>query len=252
MSLKKIEIESDRKLWKRICYNSEGRPRPLSAAADADKNELYRRTNPPIIQGARKAFWEFQSSVDDSDEQTVIQEAARKIWQKLRTWDGSGTLAGWAYKISYNEAINFLKSWNTRLFTAAEDIEEAAVHDNALTADILHEAKQVVKRIGDFIRKVRNPLVGHVISGICNRKYRSVSDAANHLALYPRDIFQAFRPYMKKLYEILSHDSEVSRAILHLQIEAEANRKSLFPTRRYLVRRTGRTRLLSEKEATPF
>lgn len=86
--------DPDQDILDRFRHSSEGRELAFSMLVQRYKEKIYYHVRRVLLS---------HSDTDD-----VVQEVFIKIWKGLGNFRGESKLSSWIYRISFNEAINFL------------------------------------------------------------------------------------------------------------------------------------------------
>lgn len=240
---------SDRELQNHLC----GSGKIFSAASAELRTELINRT----INSVRRGVWSaINICFNNSNKKTraadmledLIQDSANLILQKIPTWNQSGSLSAWAFKISRNNAINYFKSWNVRLILECKNLDSPVSigtdESGSVLADLIPDnntidpekniiTHELISKITHFILNCPSDLAAQTVSLIANGIYRSISGVATSLDLYPYEIKNAISPYLKEISELMTNDPDVQNELCKIERKCHSIGLYLFPLRQY-------------------
>jgi len=105
----------------------------------------------------------FVGSKEEAED--LLQNVFVKAYEKFDTFDARRAFSSWVYRIAHNEAVNYLKRKNKKLFLSWEDIVstkdrlESSNHDrspqeNWLRKEVRNEVQEALKQIPEKYREV--------------------------------------------------------------------------------------------------
>lgn len=108
-----------------------------------------------------------------SDTEDILQDGFVKVFKNIDNYDGSGSLAGWIYRIMINTALNYLREKNKMHLVEYED-NVAEEEDNYL--EPLFSRQQLMKAMQKLPDGYRTVFNMYVIDGY---KHREISRILN-------------------------------------------------------------------------
>ena len=246
------EMMSEQELKERICGSITATM--LSATNAELKAELYKRTIPSIRSGIWSAINNYTFNRPEHKGRAIdeinhlISNSTVDIITRISDWNNDGPLGAWAFRIGYNNTLNFINKWTIRNLWNALDLDAPISIGTEVSGSTLSDiipdrtttnpeieliTKELILKITDFILNCSSALVAHTVSLIANGEKRSISGVAISLGLYPYEIKKEISPYLKEIREFMTNNPDIRRELCRKEREAHSKGQLLFPLREF-------------------
>lgn len=85
-------------------------------------------------------------AIDRDQAQDMLQEGFIKVFKKIETYNGAGSIQGWVRKVVVNTALEILRKQKKEQFTTFED-ESLMIVDNRANAQEEMQAADILRKI---------------------------------------------------------------------------------------------------------
>ena len=141
--------------------------------------------------------------------------------------EDKGKIFNWVFTIARNAAYDYLRKVKSGAYDLIDDLDhnrridriladpEALISGNMPAPDAFLEAQEFIDNWFEILSHM--PTINQeIINGILDGRYHSITHAANMLYMYPYEVRNLFKRYMKELRELLNIKRNVWYAVRHL------------------------------------